>query len=180
MVAASFTSTFWQNSGCERETTFGFGNVSFSFFCQLSRSHVATKWAGFAYHYVNEISFRLESKTNKKKTKRPKNANSFRKGQIQSKLLSEAAVFRWGQVLRSGWHGGRLGSAWLAAVTSNGFSLQRHHRVPAQLLGQSAAVLDVVQPVHLPLVLDTCGGTTEVTEGSPGLHPTPRLLVTTC
>lgn len=58
-------------------------------------------------------------------------------------------------MLRSGWHGGWLGSAWLAAITSNRLALQRHHRVPAQLLSQSAAVLDVVQPVHLPLVLDT-------------------------
>lgn len=79
-VAASFTSTFWQNSGCERETTFGFGSVSFSFFCQVSRSHVATNWEGLAYHYVNEIPFMLESKKNKKKTKRPKDANSFRTG----------------------------------------------------------------------------------------------------
>jgi len=41
---------------------------------------VATNWEGFAYHYVNEISFMLEkkSKKNKKKTKRPKDANSFR------------------------------------------------------------------------------------------------------
>lgn len=58
-------------------------------------------------------------------------------------------------MLRSGWHGGWLGSARLAAVTSDGLALQRHHRVPTQLLGQSAAVLDVVQPVHLPLVFDT-------------------------
>lgn len=62
-----------------RETTvLGFGSVSF-FFCQVNRSHVATNWEGFAYHYVNEISFMLEkSKKNKKKTKRPKDANSFR------------------------------------------------------------------------------------------------------
>lgn len=121
-----------------------------------------------------------KAKRTKRKQRGLKTLTPSGQGQIQSKLLSEAAVFRWGQVLRSRWHGGRLGSAWLAAVTSNGFSLQRHHRVPAQLLGQSAAVLDVVQPVHLPLVLDTCGGTTEVTEGSPGLHRTPRLLATTC
>lgn len=58
-------------------------------------------------------------------------------------------------MLRSGWHGGWLGSAQLAAVTSQRLALQRHHHVPAQLLGQRAAVLDVVQPVHLPLVFDT-------------------------
>lgn len=45
----------------------------------MNRSHVATNWEVFAYHYVNEISFILKkSKKNKKKTKRPKDANSFR------------------------------------------------------------------------------------------------------
>merc|ERR1712035_278308 len=97
-----------------------------------------------------------KSKKNKKKTKRPKDANPSGHGYRQSKLLSEAAVFRWGQVLRSGWHGGWLGSAWFAAMTSHRLALQRHHHVPAQLLGQRAAVLDVVQPVPLPLVFDTC------------------------
>lgn len=58
-------------------------------------------------------------------------------------------------MLRPGWHGGWLVSAWLAAMTSNGLALQRQDHVPAQLLSQVAAVLDVVQPVHLPLVFDT-------------------------
>jgi len=43
---------------------------------------VATNWEVFAYHYVNEISFMLEKKAKrtktKRKTKRPKDANSFR------------------------------------------------------------------------------------------------------
>lgn len=46
----------------------------------MNRSHVATNWEVFAYHYVNEISMLEKSKKNKnkKKTKRPKDANSFR------------------------------------------------------------------------------------------------------
>lgn len=161
-AAASFTSTFWQNSGCERETTFlGFGSVSIClfFFCQVNRSHVATNWEVFAYHYVNEIFFMLEKKQKRTKTKRKqrglKTLTPSGHGYRQSKLLGEAAVFRWGQVLRSGWHGGWLGSARLAAVTSQRLALQRHHHVPTQLLGQRGAVLDVIQPVHLPLVFDT-------------------------
>lgn len=58
-------------------------------------------------------------------------------------------------MLRSGWHGGWLGSARLAAMTSQRLALQGHHHVPAQLLGQRGAVLDVVQAVDLPLVFDT-------------------------
>lgn len=77
----------------------------------------------------------------------------------QSKLLGEAVVFRWGQVLQSGWHGGWLDSAQFVAETSQLLALQRHHRVPAQLLSQCAKVLDVIQPVCLPLVFDTCGDT---------------------
>lgn len=39
---------------------------------------MATNWEVFAYRYVNEISMLEKSKKNKKKTKRPKDANSFR------------------------------------------------------------------------------------------------------
>lgn len=72
-----------------------------------------------------------------------------------SKLLGEVTVFRWGWLLRSWWHGGWLDSARLAAAASQRLTLQRHHHVTAQLLGQRPAVLNVVQAVHLPLVLDT-------------------------
>lgn len=158
-AAASFTSTFWQNSGCERETAFlGFGSRSISFFLPGERSHVATNWEVFAYrYYVNEISFMLEkSKKNKKQEQGLKTLTPSGHEYRQSKLLGEAAVFRWGQVLRSEWHGGWLGSARLAAVTSQRLALQRHHHVTGQLVSQRSAVLDVVQPVHLPLVFDTC------------------------
>lgn len=41
-----------------RQPSCGFGSVSgFFSFCQVNRSHVATNWEVFAYHYVNEISF---------------------------------------------------------------------------------------------------------------------------
>lgn len=62
-------------------------------------------------------------------------------------------------MLQSGWHGGWLDSAQFVAETSQLLALQRHHRVPAQLLSQCAKVLDVIQPVCLPLVFDTCGDT---------------------
>lgn len=60
-----------------------------------------------------------------------------------------------GQVLRSGWHGGWLVSACLATHSSNGLALQRHDNIPAQFLSQGPPILDVFQPVYLPLVLDT-------------------------
>lgn len=42
-----------------------------------------------------------------------------------------------------------------APPASDGLALQRHHHVPTQFLGQGPPILDVVQPVDLPLVLDT-------------------------
>lgn len=95
-----------------RETTFlGFGSVFF--FCQVNRSHVATNWEVFAYHYVNEISMLEKAKRTKTKRKQRclKTLTPSGHGYRQSKLLGEAAVFRWGQVLRSRWHSGWLGSA---------------------------------------------------------------------
>jgi len=45
------------------------------FFChQVNRSHVATNWEVFAYHYVNEISFMLEKKQKEQKQKENKEA----------------------------------------------------------------------------------------------------------
>ena len=121
-------------------------------------------------------SYWKKAKRTKRKQRSLKTLTPSGHGYRQSKLLSEAAVFRWGQVLRSGWHGGWLGSAWLAALTSHRLALQRHYHVPAQLLSQRCAVLDVIQPVHLPLVFDTWGHRPEVTEGS-GRH-TPEQLRT--
>lgn len=56
------------------------------------------------------------------------------------------------QVLQSGWHGG--GWSRRGARASDGLALQGHHHVAPQLLGQGPPILDVVQPVDLPLVLD--------------------------
>lgn len=96
-VAASFTSTFWQNSGCEREiereTTFlGFGSVVFVFllFClhiiMLMRSPCWKK---------------AKRTKNKKETRSLKTLTPSGHGYRQSKLLGEVAVFRWGWLLRS-------------------------------------------------------------------------------
>lgn len=43
-----------------------------------------------------------------------------------------------------------------ALALSDGLALQRHHHITTQFLSQGPAILDVVQPVYLPLVLDAC------------------------
>lgn len=114
------------------------------------------KWEGFAYNYVNEISM-VESKKKKKTKKppkRPKDAKSFRTGTETEQAAGGSGGGR-GQVLQSGWHGGWLVSAWLATHASDGLALQGHHHVPTQFLSQGPPILDVVQPVYLPLVLDS-------------------------
>lgn len=75
--------------------------------------------------------------------------------QRRSKLLGEAEVVGGCQALQSGWHGGWLVSAWFTTDTSDGLALQRHHHIPTQFLCQGPPILDVIQPVYLPLVLDT-------------------------
>lgn len=96
-----------------------------------------------------------ETAKNKKKTKRLQTLTPGT-GQTEQLLLKRGGRAGAGASLRMArrW----LGSAGLAAApTSHGLALQRHHHVPAQLLSQRAAVLDVVQSVHLPLVFDTWG-----------------------
>lgn len=60
-----------------------------------------------------------KAKRTKRKQRGLKTLTPSGHGYRQSELLSEA-VFRWGQVLRSGWHGGWLGSARLGSPS-------RHH-----------------------------------------------------
>lgn len=76
--------------------------------------------------------------------------NSFRP---DAERLGGAVRVRWGKVLLP--DGTTVGLAPLAALTSQRLALQRHHHVPPKLLRQRGAVLDVVQPVHLPLMFYT-------------------------
>lgn len=80
-------------------------------------------------------------------------------------------------MLQSGWHGGWLDSAQFVTETSQLLALQRHHRVPAQLLSQCAIVLDVIQPVCLPLVFDTCGDTPTDEMTHPGETVSGHFLI---